>query len=264
MRYLSAIRRFYLQMPNFIELMKKHIPNTITLANLALGVLATLMALESQLHFASWLIIICAVLDFLDGFLAKLLNAHSSLGKQLDSLADLISFGMAPAFILYRLLAFSLNGDILQSGFVETGFLERLMLLSPVLIVLFSAMRLAQFNIAGEGRDFSGLPTPASALFIAGLNLYIIQNLDSGLTQFLLRSEALMIIILFLSLLMILPLPMFSFKFTHFKWRDNRIRYIFLALSCILLIILQEIALPLIILIYVVLSFSLFLLRKQP
>ena len=104
----------------------RHIPNIITLCNLAIGVLAVLMALENQVLFASWLILLATLLDFLDGFMARILKAVSLLGKQLDSFADLVSFGMAPLAIAYKLMEFSIRGDIFYGGIQDTSLPERL------------------------------------------------------------------------------------------------------------------------------------------
>ena len=241
----------------------RHIPNIITLCNLAVGVLAVIMALENQVLFASWLILLAALLDFLDGFLARMLNAISPIGKQLDSFADLISFGLAPAAIAYKLMEFSIRGDIFLGGIQDTSLPERLLLFSPILLVLFAAMRLAEFNLGEESSGFTGFPTPAGAIFIAGGNMSLVQNMDHPAVDFFLQPVVLLVIIVLLSLLMISRIPMFSLKFKDFRWTGNQIRTIFLAVSCILLIILQEIALPVIILLYLLLSISLTLIRNN-
>ncbi|MFC2112390.1 CDP-alcohol phosphatidyltransferase family protein [Bacteroidota bacterium] len=241
----------------------RHIPNIITLCNLAIGVLAVFMALENQVLFASWLVLLAALLDFLDGFLARILNAISPLGKQLDSFADLISFGLAPSAITYKLMEFSIRGDIFLGGIQDFSLPERLFLFSPILLVLFATMRLAEFNLGEESSSFTGFPTPATAIFIAGGNMALVQNMNHAATDFFLQPVVLLLMIVFFSLLMISRIPMFSLKFRDFRWTGNQIRYIFLAVSCILLIILQEIALPVIILLYLLLSISLTLIRNN-
>ena len=153
---------FNLQIPTFIVRMK-HIPNTITLCNLAVGFLAVLMAFENQLLFAGILVLIAAVLDFLDGFLAKLLDAAGEVGKQLDSLADIISFGMAPAVMVYKLLEFVFRQSEGISGITDASLGIRFLLLSPVMLLLCAAIRLASFNVQGDVKGFLGLATPASA-----------------------------------------------------------------------------------------------------
>jgi len=238
-----------------IRPLRKHLPNLLTLCNLALGFLAVVMAFENQLLFASWLILIAALFDFLDGFAAKMLRAVSELGKQLDSLADIISFGMAPAAILYKLMEYALRNELPPSSLSGANFVERLYLLSPMLLVLFAAIRLAAFNIQENKEGFRGLATPAAAIFFAGLSMVVISHPQAGFTTFLLRPNSLLVIILIISIMMIIRIPMFSLKFTGFGWKGNEIRYIFIAISLILLIILQEVALPVVILAYLLLSF---------
>ncbi|MFC2114989.1 CDP-alcohol phosphatidyltransferase family protein [Bacteroidota bacterium] len=240
-----------------------HIPNIITLCNLAIGALAVLMALENQVVFASWLILLAALLDFLDGFLARALDAMSMIGKQLDSLADLISFGMAPTAIVYKLMEFSIRGDIFYSGIQDFSLPERFLLFAPIMLVLFAAIRLAEFNIQQDPSKFYGMPTPAAAIYFAGGCIFLVNNIGSLLSNFILQPIVLLANIVIISLLMIVRIPLFSLKFHDFRWKGNEIRYIFLAISCILLIILQEIALPVIILIYLLLSITVSLIRKD-
>jgi len=244
-------------------MLSRHIPNLITLINLAVGVLAVLMAMENQLLFASWLILLAALLDFLDGFLARLLNASSPLGKQLDSFADLVSFGMAPSAIAYKLMEYSIRGDIFSGGIQDTSLVERLLLFSPILLVLFAAMRLARFNLRDDSTLFSGLPIPATAIYFAGGNIFLVFGMGTPAVDFILQPVVLLSNIVIFSLMMVAGIPMFSLKFSDLKWPGNRIRYIFLAVSCLLLILLQEIALPAIILLYILLSIVLALIRKD-
>jgi CDP-diacylglycerol--serine O-phosphatidyltransferase len=246
-----------------IQPLRQHIPNLLTLCNLAIGFGSVLLAFENHLLFASWLILLSALFDFLDGFAAKLLGAVSEFGKQLDSLADIISFGMAPGAIVYKLMEYALRNESLFSGLSGANLLERTYLFSPMLIVLFAAIRLAAFNVRKDSSGFVGLATPAAAIFFAGLCLIFISHPQSGFTSFLLQPNALMAIILIISILMILRIPMFSLKFSGFGWKGNEIRYLFIAVSLILLIILQVIALPVIILVYLLLSFLLLLSKKN-
>ena len=220
------------------------------------------MAMENQLAFASWLILLAALLDFLDGFLARMLKAGSPLGRQLDSFADLVSFGMAPAAIVYKLMDFGIRGDIFQGGIQDTSVTERLFLFSPILLVLFAALRLAEFNLREDDGEFRGLATPAAALYFAGMNLYLVSHLDGAAAGFLLQPAVLLGNILIISFLMISRIPMFSLKFHDFGWKGNRIRYGFLAGSGLLLILLHEIALPAIVLLYLLVSVIAALLRK--
>ena len=243
--------------------LSRHIPNMVTLCNLTIGVLAVIMALENQVLIASWLILLAGVLDFLDGFLARILNAASPLGKQLDSFADLVSFGMAPTAIAYKLMEYSIRGDIFYGGIQNTSLPERLLLFSPILLVLFAAMRLAEFNLRENSTEFIGLAVPAAAIWFAGGNLFLVHNMGTPASDFILQPLVLLVNIVIISLLMIARIQMFSLKFHGFGWRSNQIRYIFLAISCILLIILHEIALPVIILLYLLLSITLSLIRNN-
>lgn len=229
-----------------IQPLRQQVPNLLTLCNLILGCFSVLMALENHLLLASWLIFLAALFDFLDGFAAKLLGAVSDFGKQLDSLADIISFGMGPASMVYMLMKFT--------GISGARPAASAVLYSPLLLVVFAAIRLAIFNLREESPVFRGLATPAVGLFFAGLTMVVVDHPESSFTAFLLRPGCLLTAILVFSTLMILRLPMFSLKFTGYGWKGNEIRYTFLAISLILLIILQEIAMPVIILAYLLLS----------
>ncbi len=237
-----------------IQPLRQHLPNLLTMCNLALGSMSVIMAFENKLLFASWLILMAALFDFLDGFAAKLLRAVSEFGKQLDSLADIISFGMAPASIVYKLMEYALKNEFPFAGISDAGLIERIYMYSPMFLVLFAAIRLAAYNIQDNSTGFQGLATPATAIFFAGLSMVVISHPDSGFTSFLLHPDSLLVIILIISILMILPIPMFSLKFPGFGWKGNEIRYLFVVVSIFLLIILQEIALPVIILVYLLLS----------
>jgi CDP-diacylglycerol--serine O-phosphatidyltransferase len=237
-----------------VQRLRQHLPNLLTLCNLALGFLSVVMAFENRLVLASWLILLAALFDFLDGFTAKLLGAVSELGKQLDSLADIISFGMAPAAITYRLMEFALRNEFAFSGPGGASLMERIYLFSPMLLVLFAAVRLARFNLRENRAGFLGLATPASGILVAGLAMVVMAHPESSFATFLLRPFVLLVMVLIISILMIMRIPMFSLKFKGFGWRGNKIRYFFLAVSLILLIILHEMALPVIILVYLLLS----------
>ena len=241
---------------NSQQSLRQHIPNFITLCNLSVGFLAVLMAFENQLLFAGWLILIAALLDFLDGFLAKILDAVSEMGKQLDSLADIISFGMAPAALVYRMMEFTLKQSPGLGDLDNASIGVRILMLSPIILLLCAAIRLARFNLQKNRKGFFGLATPASGIFFAGIIIYLIKQPDATLASFLMQVPVLLSAILVISLLMILPIPMFSLKYTNFRWKGNEIRYVFLIISGILLILLQEIALPVIIVVYLLLSVS--------
>ena len=192
--------------------MKKHIPNFITCLNLFSGCLATYLAFKGNYTGAFVAILLASVFDFLDGFAARLLKAYSPMGKELDSLADMVSFGLAPGAIVFSLLS-------------ETGLNEWLPFLG-FLIPVFSGLRLAKFNIDDrQTTSFLGLPVPANAIFWAGL-VY-------SFSPFLLDTVWLLLILIgVFSYLLISEIPMFSLKFRNVSWTDNQTQYIFL-IGCV-------------------------------
>lgn len=193
-----------------------------------------------ELSYATYLIWAAAIFDFLDGFLARILNAFSAIGKELDSLADMVTFGVLPSMILFYLLSQS-------SSNIYLPFIS-------FLIAVFSALRLAKFNIdIRQVSTFIGLPTPANALFISSLPVIIALNYME-LNNFILNTYTLISITLIFSFLLVAELPLFSLKFKNFKWIGNEIRYLFLAISILLLIFFKIVAIPLVILLYILLS----------
>jgi CDP-diacylglycerol--serine O-phosphatidyltransferase len=237
---------FTRQIDNHKLKIKIHIPNAVTCCNLLSGCVATTSAFEGDFHRAFLFIIIGALFDFFDGMTARLLHVSSPIGKELDSLADLITFGLAPAAIVHTYMksGLILNPDspILNSSFFISHFLVFL----PFLLTAFSALRLARFNLdERQTTSFIGLPTPANALFWGAL-LYNakINIFESGITLnpsiFNSQSSILFIIalVLLFSWLLVSPIPMFSLKFHNLSWKGNRVRYLFLAVSALLLILL--------------------------
>jgi CDP-diacylglycerol--serine O-phosphatidyltransferase len=222
--------------------------------NLLCGCIAILLSFEN-LDAASYLIGIAIIFDFLDGFTARILNAKTDIGKDLDSLADVVSFGVAPGFILYFLIQIYSNElTLLVSG---TSYIPFIAFVIP----LFSALRLAKFNNDDRQTDhFIGLPTPANALLIASLPLIISQ--ESTLTgicldcvQSIVKNKYFLIALtVLLSYLLIAEIPLLSLKFQSFGWKENKFRYIFLGISLILLILFFYIAIPIIIIVYFILS----------
>lgn len=191
----------------------KHIPNTITSMNLLCGVLGVIFTFQGALDLAFYLMILSAVFDFLDGFAARMLKAYSPMGKELDSLADLISFGLLPALMIHRRLV--------EGGM--TGF----WIYVPVIICIFSALRLAKFNVDDrQSENFLGLPTPACAMWCGSL----IYAADRGvMTVAGLLSERYIMIIapVVLALLLVSEIPMFSMKFKKGS-EYNRLRLCFI------------------------------------
>jgi CDP-diacylglycerol---serine O-phosphatidyltransferase len=226
--------------------MKKHIPNAITCLNLFSGCLALYFAFHNQLVYTAYLVGIAAVFDFLDGMMARVLGAYSEIGKQLDSLADMVSFGVVPGTIMFML--FQKSGNSFLGLPIETvaffGFL----------ITIFSALRLAKFNIdTRQTTSFIGLPTPACTIFVASLPL-ILEHGELMHYAVILNPWVLTILTLLLSYLLIAELPLFALKFTNLTWQDNSVRFIFLIVSVILVALLQFAAIPLIIVVYILLS----------
>ncbi len=218
---------------------KAHIPNTLTLLNLLSGCVGIVFALKGNLYIACGLIWIAAVFDFLDGFSARMLNVASPIGKELDSLADMVTFGVLPSIIMFQLI----------SRLSENSFLPYI----AFSIALFSALRLAKFNIDDRQSDqFIGLPTPACAFFVSAIPFVLEKHfirLDNSVV-----TGSLVAISIVLSSLLVAEFPLFSLKFKNLKWENNEIRFIFVILSVIILFVLKIVALPVIIIIYILLS----------
>ena len=234
--------------------MKRHIPNLLTLLNLACGTAALVLSLEGQWHWAVYLLLAASVLDFLDGFAARLLRAYSETGKQLDSLADMVSFGLVPAIFIYMIFK-ELFLHQIEGGNGFDPSLQWGVLASVSIVPALSAIRLARFNVhagEGEGDFFHGLPTPAHALFWTGI---FWQFMDNG-TLFgnPLNLYFLWAIMLIMAFQMILPVPMYSLKFAHFRLRGNLIRYLLVVLALAILLLTGLPGLSLVILMYILLS----------
>lgn len=231
--------------------MKKHFPNFITILNLLAGCMAIVAIARGELISASWWIILAASLDLLDGLFARLLDATSEIGKQLDSLADIVSFGVAPAYMLYVLIG---------NGFADSdpeNLMATFLPYAAFILTAFSALRLAKFNIDTEQTyDFKGLPTPASALFVLSLpialncKLIVIPWLNAGLSN----PYVLVGIAILLSALMISNIPLFSMKIRSIYWKYNRGRYILIVAAIALFFTFRFASVPFIILLYIILS----------
>lgn len=229
--------------------MKKHIPNTITCCNLISGCIATYFAFRQDYELALLFIIIGAVFDFFDGFTARLLKVSSPIGKELDSLADDITFGFAPAAIVYSLL-------VQLTSTLPSAFPVSMVTLIPFvafLIAAFSALRLAKFNLdERQTTSFIGLPTPANALFWGGLAYSL--HTDVALMHSLWLLVALLVGVFVSSLLLVAEVPMFALKFKTFAVRPNLLRYGFILFSAIMLLLLGIGGFPAIIVAYVIVS----------
>ncbi|MFC2150939.1 CDP-diacylglycerol--serine O-phosphatidyltransferase [Bacteroidota bacterium] len=234
---------------------KKHIPNTITSLNLLSGCISIALTFEGYILFAVYMIFLAAFFDFMDGMTARLLNAYSVVGKELDSLADVVSFGVAPSVIIFHMMKISLFKTVHLPPIENLGFIEIIFLLIPFFIAILSGVRLAKFNVDERQSDsFIGLAVPANALFFVSLYLVSILTTNDLLLALLNNNYALSILIVLFSLLLVAEFPMFSLKFKNLGLKGNKIRYIFIVLSAILLILLHTIAIPLIIILYILLS----------
>lgn len=230
----------------------KAIPNTITSFNLFFGCLSILFVMKGEPVLAGWMILCAAVCDFFDGFSATLLNAKSKIGVELDSLADVVSFGVAPGFILYHLMELS-HG---RRSFIIFEQLD-LILLIAFLLPIFSALRLAKFNVdTRQTTSFIGFPTPAMAIFVASLPMirqYLYES-QSFTYQVFTNNYFYIAVAITFSLLMVSNIPFFSFKSMSFKWKGNEFRWIFLVIALVLLVWLQVLAIPFILLAYFLIS----------
>jgi CDP-diacylglycerol--serine O-phosphatidyltransferase len=228
--------------------MKKHIPNFITSLNLVCGCIGIGFLFKNNIPYAAWAIVFAALFDFLDGMFARLLHVKSEIGKELDSLADMVSFGVLPGFIMYSMLD-QCVGD--AEGW--KAFIPFIAFLIPV----FSALRLAKFNIDKRQTDkFIGLPTPANAIFIASIPfiLYYDPEKVPAISIVLANPGFLIVLTFILAFLLVAPLPLFALKFKDFSWSKNSVKYIFIILSLILLIFLSFVAIPIILPLYIFLS----------
>ncbi|MFV0521297.1 MAG: CDP-alcohol phosphatidyltransferase family protein [Mangrovibacterium sp.] len=231
------------------------IPNFITSLNLTFGSFAVFLGIQGYIGYAAICIGLAAVFDFLDGMSARLLHSYSELGKQLDSLCDLVSFGLAPATIAFSLLQLSLFGDLYTFSEIQATWYEWLLLASCLFIPIAGAFRLAKFNIdTRQETGFLGLPIPANALFFASLAGIVAWSNSAIAIDIVLNKFNLLISIIIFSSMMVSEVPMFSLKIKNFSWKDNQIRYIFLVLCLILMLLLGIVGLPLIIISYIVLS----------
>ena len=229
--------------------MKKSIPNFITCLNLFTGCVAILIAYKGSLEFAAYLVGVAAVFDFLDGMIARLLHAYSEIGKQLDSLADMVSFGVLPGVIMFRLMEKSAMADP-NTTLVQAEIIPY----AAFIIIIFSALRLAKFNIdTRQTSSFIGLPTPANTIFIASLPLILAAD-QFNLSQYILNFYVLLALSAILCYLLVAEIPLFALKFKNLTWKDNAMRFIFLLTAVPLLFIFKFAAIPVIIVFYVLLS----------
>lgn len=238
-------------------MIKRYIPNFLTCMNLLSGCIAIIAAFQDRLQLASLLIGMAALFDFMDGFSARLMKIPTGIGKELDSLADVVSFGVVPGIIVFHL--FNQYPLISQPLFIGYPLLSYISLLIPVL----SAVRLAKFNLdERQTTSFIGLPTPALAIFVGSLPLILWQigQAPEGINQMIVKiiysPFFLLPMTIVLSLLLVAEIPLFALKLKNLKWKDNKIRFIFLGIALLMFILLQFKAIPLIIVFYVLLSLA--------
>ena len=252
----------------------KNIPNFFTLLNLSCGLVAIILSFDGRnnLVLAAYFIYIAAIFDFFDGFAARTLKATTPVGKELDSLADMVSFGVAPSVILYALLKGSMQ--VKQFAFALPT-VDVLMLLTPFLIAIFSAIRLAKFNVdERQTESFLGLATPACAMLIAAIplisqfdtkDLLLFPSLDRNiyffvgtlfLGAYIVKPIVIIPLIFVLATLLVVEMPMFSLKFKNFSYEDNKLKYFFIVVSLLLFSAVQILSVPIIFILY--LTFSIF------
>lgn len=234
--------------------MKRQIPNIITLSNLVCGTLSVWQALQGNLVYAALFIFLGAIFDFFDGMVARLLKVQSDIGKELDSLSDVVSFGVAPGFIVFKLLETTLPIDMEWIKFIA--------MLMPAL----SSYRLAKFNLdTRQTTSFIGLPTPANAMVWAAYGIIISLGNEANLSlfaffnqgaivEFMSNPVLIALLSVLLSISLVVEVPLFALKFKNFSWKDNKVRYLFLIIDGLLLLLFGVYAVPVIILFYVLLS----------
>jgi len=240
----------------------KQIPNFITTLNLVSGVMATIFAIDGHLIWAGIFICVASVFDFLDGLAARALKAYSETGKQLDSLSDLVSFGVAPGAILFTLLEFSLYGKNQPIYEISGQWYEWLILFSSFLLPVFGAIRLARFNVFSSNETFfRGLPIPSNGIFWASMGLMLEYPKYQQYFEHIYSTRVLVTLGIFMAGMMVINLPMLSLKTSTLNWKDNWQRYIFLFVSAIILSILNIYGLAVVILFYILLNVIFYILK---
>lgn len=226
--------------------MKSFIPNLFTLLNLLSGAMATIFALKGDYTLAAGLVFLGIICDFLDGFLARRLGVESDLGLQLDSLADMVTSGLVPGIVLYKLLELSMT--------TEWEYMQWLPFIG-LIVTLASGYRLAKFNISTDQKDyFIGLPTPANALLILSLPLIISYQNNDTINSIILNRYVLISVTIISAILLNAPIKLIALKFKTWNFSNNIGAYLLLVLSAVLLIVFNFAAIPLIIITYILLS----------
>lgn len=240
-------------------IIKKFIPNLFTLGNLFCGTVATIFAIRSDFESAALFVILGIVFDFFDGFLARLLKVSGELGKQLDSLADMVTSGVAPGIIMYQMIHEAITGstkisiDTLEIGLLsfDVGYWPYM----GLILTLAACYRLAKFNLdTRQSSSFIGMPTPAMSLFVVSLPLIQMYTDILFIQELLLNNYFLIGITIVLSMLMNAEIPLFSLKFKSYGMKENIFKYLLIVLSIVLFITIEFLAIPIIIVAYILLS----------
>ena len=227
---------------------KKHIPNIVTLCNLLCGTLATIFAVDGHFELTAFFVALGVFLDFFDGFFARILKVSGELGKQLDSLADMVTSGVVPGIVLFSLLGYE------KQGLDEFSSFSAIPLIG-LLVTIAACYRLANFNLdTRQSESFIGLPTPAMSLFVVSLPLIQMHSDIDFIRELIGNTYFLISISIFFSFLMNSKLHLFSLKFKNYTLRENLFKYVLIVLSSIFLITMKFLAVPIIILCYLLLS----------
>lgn len=239
---------------------KNHIPNIITLLNVFCGSVAAIFAANSNFVMAAIFVFSGIFFDFFDGLIARKLNVQSELGIQLDSLADMITSGLVPGIIMFKLMSLSINDSDMfinewSTNMIWIGFKSSPLVFLAILIPMASAYRLGRFNLDEDQQTyFIGLPTPANTLLIVSLPLILEFQNNDIMNAIILNKWFLIVLTLLSAYLLNSNIKLFALKFKNWSFKDNSIRYVFLLLSVVTLIVLKFAAIPLIVIIYLLMS----------
>lgn len=233
-------------------MIRRNIPNALTCGNLLCGCIGVVEAFHNNLLLSCVLIGVALIFDFLDGFIARLLKVTSPIGRDLDSLADMVTFGLLPSIIMYQLLMQSIP-DLFGIWKAYPAFI----------IAIFSAIRLAKFNNDPRQSDsFIGVPTPANAMLIASLPL-IVHTESEMWKNIIINTNNLLILSVVMSYALVMELPLIALKFKNFGWKGNEARFILIGAVVVLLATLKFLAIPAILVVYVLLSIAVNVRKKQ-
>lgn len=243
-------------------MIKKQIPNLFTLLNLLSGLIAIIMALSDKLVDAAFFVFLGVFFDFFDGFFARKFKVEGEFGKQLDSLADMVTSGVAPGIVMFQLILYATKQQWFMQLSCEIGSWENYGETSiyytafiGLLIPLASAFRLAKFNIdERQTSSFIGLPTPALSIFVMSLPLILHYSDQQFFIDIIHNKYLLILITLIGSYLLNAEIPLFSLKFKNYAWKDNKVKFTFILITILLLVLLHTVAIPLIIILYVLIS----------